>query len=118
MSWYTRQLKDTVTYWEPTGKDAYSRRTWATPVTIRGRWQRREEIFYDSNGVEQRATTTVLLAQNVVRHGWLAKGDHTGTSDPTDVDGAAEIQAVRETDSISQRYTSFKALLQEEGQSG
>jgi len=118
MSWYTRQLKHTVTYWEPTGKDEYSRRTYATPVAIKGRWQNREEVFYDSNGAEKRSTTTVLLAQSVVRHGWLAKGDHTGVSDPTSVSGAAEIQAVRETDSISLRYTTFKALLQEAGQSG
>jgi len=118
MSWYTRQLKDTITYWAPSGKDEYSRRTYAAPVTIQGRWQRREEVFYDSNGAEKRSTTTVLLAQSVVEHGWLAKGDQTGSSDPTTVDGAVEIQAIRETDSISQRYTMFKALLQESGQSG
>lgn len=117
MSWYTRALSQTVTHWTagtPDGFGGYS----YTVQTLGGRWQFEQDVFYDQDGAERRSTTTVYLAQRVSPHDWLARGDHSDTTDPTTVDRAAEIQAVRETTGLGDRTTVYKALLQEEGQGG
>lgn len=117
MSWYRRQLIDDITYWAPGAPDGYGGFAY-TAQLLSGRWNSGQEVFYDSQGGEHRSTTVVHLEQSVVIHGWLAEGDHTGVTDPTTVSGAAEIQAVRPSKSITGRWHTFKALLQEEGQPG
>lgn len=117
MSWYKRALSQDVTYWTPGQPDGFGGFSY-TAELLSGRWVPREEVFYDGEGGEHRSTTTVFLSQSVALHGWLARGDHTGTADPTTVSRAAEIQAVYETTGLDDRTTVYKALLQEEGQAG
>lgn len=117
MSWYKRTLSQDVTYWTPGTPDGFGGHAY-TAQLLSGRWEAKEEVFYDNEGGEHRSTTVVFLPQSVAVHGWLAKGDHTGTGDPTTVSRAAEIQAVRETTGLDDRWTVYKALLQEAGQAG
>lgn len=100
---HTGRMNQTATYWAPCHLDGYGQPrpgNCPEPVTIKVRWEDRQELMRDPEGREFRSQAVVYPAEMVSRGGWLAKGDHTDTQDPQDVNGAFEVRDVRCTPSL------------------
>jgi hypothetical protein len=110
MSFITRNLKQTVTYWGPGAPDGYGGRVYDAPILMMGRWEDRQSFVFDKDGKQIISTARVYLTNDVVIGGFLFLGTDSST-DPTTVDGAREIQAFNKSPNL--RATDFerKALL-------
>jgi len=100
----------TVTYWGPGTPDGYGGTTWPDPVTIKARWEGRNELFVDAEGKEVRSQSVVYPDQEVELGGYLYHGESTA-SDPTTVDGALEIRAVRKVPNLQGTQETIKVWL-------
>ena len=103
-------LKQTITYWAPATPDGYGNRSFASPVSLKGRYEEKLVLFIDETGREARSDAQVLLGQDVLQQGYLYLG-LSGAVDPSTVSGAHEIRGFEKIPSI--RGTKFvrKALL-------
>ena len=106
----SRFYTQTITYWEPGTPDGYGGTTYPEPVTIKGRWEGRKELFIDAEGNEVRSQSVVYPDQLVELGGYLYEGESTA-SDPTTVDGALEIRAVRRVPSVKGTQEVIKVWL-------
>jgi hypothetical protein len=110
LKWYLRRTKDQITYWTPSSVDKWGTRTWNTPVTLSGRWEKRLERFVLADGEETVSNALVFLNDEVVVAGYVFPGASTA-SDPKEVSGAYPI---RRSDKIpgfrSEEYV-YKAYL-------
>ena len=84
----------TLTYWAPSSKDAFQVWTFATPVSVMGRWEDHQEMFRDAAGEELMSTTRAFPVSDVAVDGWLYLGTST-ESDPADQAGARRIRAFK-----------------------
>lgn len=112
MSFLTRNLNQTVTYWAPAGRDNFGDPSFADPVEINGRFEERTEKFFDADGSELLARSVVYLDQDVEIGGFLMLGLATSsTSDPRDEDGAFQIKDFRKIPDIKGTNFERRALL-------
>lgn len=89
-----RNMRDTITYWAPTGaKNAFGKPTWSAPVTYLARWEDVQQEVQSKHGNEITSKSRILLTQTLHNDGWLYLGT-SATADPTTVSGAGEIQAL------------------------
>lgn len=100
MSFMQRRMNDTITYWPKAGDDGFGGSTFGKPDKIRGRWERRSELYRDGQGREVRSSAVVYVDQDVVQGGFLALGQHTHHEDPRDVAKAREIRFVAVSGSV------------------
>ena len=105
-----KYFTSTATYWGPGVPDGYGGTTWPDPVIISVRWEGRNELFVDSNGEEVRSQSIVYPNQNVELGGYLYHGESTA-SDPTTVDGALKIRAVRKIPNLRSTQSLTKVWL-------
>ena len=111
MSWYSRTLRQTATYWAPASvSGVYQTPTWTVPVAISVRWEEKSERFVDRGGAELMSSATVWLNQDVVEGGYLFLGTSVIAS-PKSVDGAFPIKKFDSQTDIKGRLTVRKALL-------
>jgi len=94
MSIYTRNMRQDATYWAPGGLDLDGQVSFDDPITVKCRWEDKNEMVRDTNGDEFVSTAQVFTAQAVERRGYLAKGDQTATADPRTLDDAHEIKQI------------------------
>lgn len=98
MSYITRNHKQTIVYWASPSPDKYGGFTYTVPVDIIGRWEDRQEVFFDKEGKELKSKSIVYLGQDVDLGGFLYLGalsDIASSIDethPRNVDGAEEIR--------------------------
>jgi len=76
MSWYTRSLKQTLTYWAPGDIDGGGKRSYSPPVPLPCRWEDRRERFIDRNGNEMVSRAIAYVDADLQEGGYL----HLGTS--------------------------------------
>lgn len=110
MSFLTRLLPMTVTYWgnpDPQGAGDY---TYDAPVTFAARWENKIELFVNAAGKEQRSSAIVYSATDMQEGGYLYLGT-SATANPTQVEGAFEIRAVGKSPSVAGTQTLVKAWL-------
>lgn len=118
MSWYDRAIAEDVTYWAPSSRDGYGVHSYQSPQVLKGRLEQRTEKFYDDQGAELHSDSVAFLRQSVQRSGYLARGDQSGTSDPTTLHEAFEITETREQRDLSGRITTHLVLLQRASRPG
>ena len=110
MTYITKNLKQTATYWGTPAKNGYGGHTFATPTTIDCRWEERTEVFLDEQGKEQKSTAVVYVGEDLDVDGWLYLGTST-ESDPSDVDGAYPIKVFRKVPNIKGTKFEGRAIL-------
>ena len=105
------RLPHTLTYWGSPASNGRGGYTYATPTTIKGRWEEKQELFVNSMAQEVRSTVVAFVASDVVIDGYLALGTYTDT-DPTDVSGAQKVQGFEKIPDIkASGYFTRKAYM-------
>ena len=110
MNWYKRYLKDKITYWEPSVRDAYNKITYVSGETINARWEDRRERFISPRGEELIARAVVHVEQDLLEGGFLFLGESTQAS-PKDQDKAYMIRAFEKDKDLRGVVIVRKALL-------
>jgi len=107
------KLNQDITYWPPGTPDGFGGTDYGTPTLLQGRWEGQNELFVDAEGNEVRSQAIIYLDQDVKLSGYLAKGEHTDSTDndPTTISGAKEIRSVKETPSVDATQTVYKVWL-------
>lgn len=108
MTYITRNLRQTVTYWSPGGNDGFGGVSYGTPVNIKGRWQDVAELFIDASGNEVVSKAKVWIDTDVVNKGYLYLGESTA-ADPETVSDAREIRQFGKIPNL--RATEFERLV-------
>ena len=113
MTYYTDNMPHTVTYWAPGVSDGQGGITFdlITPVAVPCRWQEDVSVMRDAEGREFTSAAVVYIGQNVELLGWMAEGDHTGTNDPSEVEGAHEVRLIQRTSTLDGSLTLVKVTL-------
>jgi hypothetical protein len=99
MSFTTRNLKQTCTFWA-CDSDGYGGFVYSAPVQIRCRWEERGELFRSVTGEELVSKAVVFVAEDVSIGGYLYLGD-SDALDPTTLAGADRIQRFNRITSLS-----------------
>ena len=110
MSYLTRNLRQSVTYWSPGTPDGFGGVSFGTPVVVKGRWEDRTNLFVDIDGNEARSSTRVYLDRDVELNGFLFLGSSTAT-DPKTVSDAKEIRDFRKTPNLQATEFERRVLL-------
>lgn len=111
MSWYTRLLKQTATYWAPTGhSDGYGTVTYAAPTTLTVRWEDRNEKFLGPEGRDEVSASIVWTNQDVEIGGYMLLGTSSAT-DPENTDGAYIIRRFDKIWDVKGRVVERRAIL-------
>lgn len=80
-----------VTWWEATGVDGYGNRTFAAPVTKKGRWADKAEEFQSPTGETLVSRSIVYLQEDVSIGDYLLLGTSV-TAIPTNEDLAYPVR--------------------------
>lgn len=88
---YTRNMKQTATYWAPGALDGYGNVSFAAPVEVKVRWQDKSELFRGDDAQEYTSSAVVYPAQELEKKGYLYLGSSV-VADPRDVEGSREIR--------------------------
>lgn len=86
----SKYLTDTCTYWAPSTKDEYGKKTFAAPVTYDCRFKFIDQQIVAGTGEIKMAQCEVWFEENAIVGGYLYNGEST-EADPFDVDNAYEI---------------------------
>lgn len=90
MSFTTRNLNDTCTFWGVTA-DGYDGFTFSAPTIIKCRWEERGELFMNTQGEQEVSNAVVHLASDVSLGGYLYHGESVAL-DPTSLSGTFRIK--------------------------
>ena len=93
MSQFTRNLKQTLTYWAPGTLNLYGKPTWSSPVQFKCRWEDKTQQLVNKHGEEFVSMTRAFVIETVDMDGYVFLGT-SSAADPTVLAGAQEIQAV------------------------
>lgn len=110
MTWTIENLREAVTYWAPSGVDNFGDPSFATPVTIKSKWEDRTELFIDGEGREQRSKSVVYVDTDLVVGGYLFRGSSI-VSDPLSVSGAFMIKDFRKISDFEVETHERRAML-------
>ena len=88
---------ETAVYWEPSAPDGYGRRSFATAIEIKCRWEDRAECMVDAVGTEFVSLARVYPDREIALNGRLYRGTlasiTVSTTDPINVEGAFTIRS-------------------------
>ena len=88
-----RNLRQTITYWAPTNRDAYGKTQFAAPVQLQARWEDKVQVIQNQRGQEVVSKARVYLSEGIETFGYMYLGSSNAT-DPMVLEGAQEIQLV------------------------
>ena len=110
MSYITRNLKATITYWSPGTPDGTGGVSFGAPSSIKARWEDRTTLFIDVAGEDKVSNARVYVNTDVENKGYLFDGESTAAS-PLTVTGSRQIEDFRKIPNL--QYTEFerRALL-------
>ena len=83
-----RNLKQTLTLWAKSSIDVFGKVTWATPITVKCRFEERSELFIDASGNEVRARARVYIDTDAALGDYILLGTST-VADPTTLTNTA-----------------------------
>jgi hypothetical protein len=101
MGFVTRNHKQNVTYWTKGVNDLYGNPTWSTPITVKGRWEDRQDKAVDFRGNDIVTRSVVYLGIDLGVGVYLYLGTSAELSPPTDareLKGFTKIPSVRATE--------------------
>mgnify|MGYP001597480008 FL=1 len=110
MSFIDRLLKETVTYWRPTGYNEFGDPVLASPGEIDARWEDKSMLFIDKNGDEKHSRAVIFSTTGVLVGGYLYRGS-SETMNPETVDGADQIRRVEHVRDIKNQNDLYKIIL-------
>lgn len=110
MTWTTENLRETVTYWAPSGVDNTGDPSFASPVSVKAKWEERTELFIDDAGRETRSKSVVFVDTDLVKGGYLFRGTSTSTT-PLTVDNAFMIKDCRKISDFENTVHERRAML-------
>lgn len=110
MSNYTRNMRQTATYWAPGGNDGFGGVSFSAPVQVRCRWQDKAELFRDSQARELTSSAVVYPVHPLERQGYLYLGTSIEVV-PMDVSGAKEIRQIGSSPNLRNTSTLNKVWL-------
>ena len=110
MTWTTENLREPVTYWAPSGVDNFGDSSFATPTTVKAKWEDRTEIFIDAEGREQRSKSVIYVDTDLLNGGYLFRGP-SSTADPLSVTGAFMIKDFRKISDFEVETHERRAML-------
>lgn len=87
-----RHLHQTLTYWPPGEDDRYGKHQSGAPVQLPCRWEDRTDEIQGKEGQQVTSRSRVFVEGDVDIDGYLYLGT-SNAPDPSQVDGAYEIQA-------------------------
>ncbi len=110
MTWTTENLRESVTYWAPSGVNNFGDPSFATPTTVKSKWEDRTELFIDGEGREQRSRSVIYVDTDLVTGGYLLRGI-SDTADPLSVTGAFMIKDYRKISDFEVETHERRAML-------
>jgi hypothetical protein len=84
-------LRETITYWAPSGETQFGGKSFAAPVTVKCHWEDHNEYYNDEAGREFLSKARIFCDRPVSALGYLYRGTSTAV-DPTTLSGAEEIR--------------------------
>lgn len=111
MTQVSRNLRETLTHWSSTGSDGYAGFTWATPVTMNGRWEDTQVMFRTPDNEEVVSQGVVYTESDVAVGDYIAQTDLTATVDPTTLTAPKRIRQTSKNTNLSNLETIRKAFL-------
>jgi hypothetical protein len=113
MGYYTRNMKQQVTYWAPGVNNGFGNLDFSGVErdVFLGRWQDDAVLFRDAQGQEQTSSAVVYLPFAVSERGYLCLGNRISELDPTQVDKAYEIRQVSQSPSLDGNTILVKVYL-------
>jgi hypothetical protein len=106
---YTHNMTETLTYWAQSGNTPSGGSTFTAPTEISGRWQQRQVLFRDAQGVERVSEAVVYVDRELMNGGYLFRGS-SAAADPIAA-GGKEIRAVQQSPSLGNEQTLHKVML-------
>ncbi len=110
MSYITRNLKQTATYWASPTSDGRGGYTFDTAAAVSVRWEDKQIVSKDANGKEFISEAIVYIDQDVDIGGFLYLGTSTETN-PKDQPGAYKIMNFRKTPNLAGTEFERKVIL-------
>lgn len=91
-----------ATLWRRTGSDEYGMGEFAKPVTVKVRWEDRDELSTDQRGNQFTSSARIYVEWNlsVSTGDFIALGVHSDT-DPANIAGAFEIRNLRSVPALA-----------------
>mgnify|MGYP007073200947 CR=1 FL=1 len=108
---FTRNLKQTATYWEPAGNDEYNRSHFKAPVTVPCRWQNKPVLFLGANNKENTSQTLIYCLITLKIEGFICLGDRTTYDSPLEVEDCKEIRQVLLSPDLKNTFNVVKVFL-------
>ena len=69
-----RACKQTCIYWSSPNEDGYGGQVWATPIEIACRWEDKEQLIRQDDGIEISSRAIVYVLQDVDLEGMMYLG--------------------------------------------
>lgn len=110
MANFTRNMKQTATYWARSGSNTYNEPTFSAPVPVLCRWEDKGVLFKDAEGRELVSRAVVYPASPLQRQGYLFLGTSVA-ADPRTVSGAFEILQIGASPNLGNTLTLNKVFL-------
>jgi len=110
MTWTTDNLRESITYWAPSGVDNFGDPSFAAPVTIKSKWEDRTELFIDAEGRETRSKSVVYVDTDLITGGYLFRGNSSVT-DPLSVSDTFMIKDYRKISDFENVTHERRAML-------
>ena len=93
-------LKQDITWWGSAVPNGSGNFTYATPTTIKGRWEDLHQLFVTVTGEEKVSDARVFVDRDLIEGEWLYLGVST-EANPQDVSGAHRIRRYKKIPSLS-----------------
>lgn len=110
MSWYSRRLTDTLTYWAPPRINEWGDQTYPSPATLKAFWKDAVQQYATPDGVLRTTSAVVHVERLVEPNGFLYLGISSAAS-PRLVPGSARIERVDRLPTLRRDLTVYVAFV-------
>jgi hypothetical protein len=112
----SRNRRQTAVYWANPVNPGDGSQTFDTPVEVDVRWEERQELFTDAEGVERVSNAVVFVGSDMVVDEYLFLGELTDLAsseeaDPNSVANTQKIRGFRKIPDIRNKYFERKVFL-------
>ena len=90
----TNDYRQPITIWNAPTITSGGKRTFATPIVSRCRWENRAERFIDNAGQETVSRAVVWVLQDVALDAYVAQGNYATVTDPTTLANAFPVRSI------------------------
>lgn len=94
-----RNLIEYFTVWPVTVSD-YGGWTPGISTVVKGRWEEKQEVFFDQGGQEQVSRAVLYVDADIAINSYVYRGLSAST-DPTTLEGAEQVRMTKTIDNLS-----------------